>query len=138
MRTGPAFFGDLLHQRKLGLKDVLFVYQPDAICHAEHMRIHRDPRLSEPYRKHHIRRLAAHARQADQRVIVVRHFTAEVAAQLLCHRDNIFRFCLIHTDPFDICRNILRISFCQRLRRRILREQRGRHLIDRFVCCLCG
>ena len=65
------------------------MYQTDAVGNAEHMRVDCDPLPSEADRKHHVRRLASNARQADQCVIILRHFTAEVAAQLLRHGNDV-------------------------------------------------
>ena len=65
------------------------MHQTDAVGDTEHMGIHGDPLLSETDRKHHVRRLASNARQTDQRVIIIRHLAAEIAAKLLRHGNDV-------------------------------------------------
>ena len=63
----------------------------DAVRHAQHVPVDRQARDAERVAEHDVRRLAADARQLDERVHVGRHLAAVVLDERLRHADERLR-----------------------------------------------
>ncbi len=75
--------------------------QPEAIGHAENVRVHRDGVLPEGHVEHHIGGFAAHARQRFQRLAATRHFAAVLVDQDAAGGDDVFRLGFVQPDGAD-------------------------------------
>ena len=90
VRAAPLIFGNGLHELMLGLEHIRRVRQPQPIGDAENMRIDGDGVLAERAAHDDVRRLASHARQGFQSVVIRGHFAAEAGDQLPRHQHKVF------------------------------------------------
>ena len=127
-----------LHQPVLHRAHILAGRKPRAVGHAEDVRVHRHGRLAEGGVEHHVRGLAAHARQAFQRLARARYFTVVPLEQDPAGGDDVLRLGVEQADGRDV---VLQPVFAQREdRRRCVghREQASRGLVDAHVGGLRG
>ena len=123
---------------RFDLQHVFSRRKAGAVRYAKDVRVDGDGRLAESDVHHDIRGLAADARQAFQRLVIVRHLAAEFREQLLGQRRDVFCFRPIEPDRLDVVADP-RLAERRHFRGRVGGfEQRRRRLVHAGVGRLRG
>src|SRR5687767_6568320 len=101
VRVLEEFGGRELHQLQFYFEGILPRRQSGPVGDAEEVRVDGDHGLAERGVEHDIRRLAAHAGQALERLALFRHLAAVLFEQDPGQRNDVFRFHAIQTDGLD-------------------------------------
>ena len=131
-----VLIGDELQQPLLDFQDVFAGRQAGAVGYPEYVGIHGNGRLAEGGIEDDVCRFPADPRQFFQCFPGLRDFTGMGIDQDKAGPDNVFGFCIVQADRFDI---LLQSLFAQpdKLLRRIGRpEQFFRGLVDTDIRCL--
>ena len=131
-----VFIGDKFQQALFDFQDVFAGRQAGAVGYPEYVGVHGNGGLTESGIEDDVCRFPADPRQFFQCRTVLRNLAGMAVNQDLAGLDNVFGFCIVQTDRFDI---LLQSRFAQpdKLLRRIShREQFFRSLVDTDIRCL--
>ena len=120
-------------QSLLGMFYVLLVYQTDPVRDPEHMRVHRDLLLSEPFSEHDVCSLPSDTGKRLQFRPAPRHLAVEIRCDLIRKIDYILSLLMIHPDPLNKLFHILRYSISKVLRPRISFKKLRRYLVHAHI-----